>query len=101
MAKYALIDGTFVNSVVVANSEEGLGVMAQLFEVIDVTAIVPQPSKDWSYEGGIFYPPKLSDAAKAMWDGKTFTDPNIIDAEVVEETLAIEEAPATSSRKRK
>lgn len=54
MAKYALIDGTIVNSVVVANSEEGLGVMAQLFEVIDVTAIVPQPSKDWSYEGGIF-----------------------------------------------
>lgn len=101
MAKYALIDGTLVNSVVVADSEEGLGVMASLFEVIDVTALVPQPSKDWTYEGGIFYPPKLTDAAKALWDGKTFTDPNIIDAEVVEETPAIEETSATSSRKRK
>ncbi len=77
--KFALIDGTDVNSVAVANSEGDLGVMAQLFEVIDVTSVTPQPSKGWTYEGGIFYPPKLSEAAKAMWDGQTFKDPNIID----------------------
>ena len=98
--KYALIDGTEVNSVVVADSEAGLGVMAQLFEVIDVTASVPQPSKGWTYEGGIFFPPKLTDATKALWDGQTFKDPNIIDAEVVEEEAPAIEAPASSRKKK-
>ena len=101
MAKYALIDATIVDSVVVASSEESLGVLAQIFGVIDVTSVVPQPSKGWTYENGIFYPPKLTEAAKALWNGTSFEDPNIIDAEVVEETPAIEETTATSSRKRK
>lgn len=103
MAKYALIDGTNVSQVAVADSEEGLGVLAQLFETVDVTSLVPQPSKGWTYEGGIFYPPKLSDSAKSLWNGAGFTDPNIIDAEVVEEKAAIE-APAeetSTTRKKK
>lgn len=99
MAKYALIDGNEVNQVIVAENEEGLGVLGELFPSIDVTYLTPQPSKGWTYEGGIFYPPKLQPSAKALWDGTTFTNSEIIDAEVIEETPAIEEK--TSTRKKK
>jgi len=99
MAKYALIDGNEVNQVIVAANEEGLGVLGDLFPAIEISHLTPQPSKGWTYEGGIFYPPRLQASAKALWDGTNFTNSEIIDAAVVEETLAIEEKPSTRKKK--
>jgi hypothetical protein len=99
MAKYALLDGNEITQVLVADNEDGLGVMGQLFETIDITHITPQPSKGWTYEGGVFYPARLQPSAKALWDGTTFTNSEIIDAEVVEEAPAVE-APTTTRKKK-
>ena len=99
MAKYALIDGNEINQVIVAENEEGLGVLGELFPAMDISHLTPQPSKGWTLEDGIFYPPRLQPSAKALWNGTTFTDSEVIDAEVVEETPAIEEK--TSTRKKK
>jgi len=99
MAKYALLDGNQVTQVLVADNEDGLGVIGQLFQSIDITYVTPQPSKGWTLEDGVFYPPRLQPSAKALWNGTTFTDSEIIDAEVVEEAPAVE-APTTTRKKK-
>jgi hypothetical protein len=91
MAKYALIDNTKVHHVIVADTEEAIGVMAQLFDIVDVTHLVPQPAQGWSVENGVFYPPMTAEAKK-LWNGTGFDDANIIDAEVIDAEV-IEETP--------
>lgn len=97
MAKYALIDGTKVSQVIVADSEDAIGVMGQLFDVVDVTHLVPQPAAKWSYENGVFYP-QMTVEAKKLWNGTSFEDPNVIDAEVIEEEVKEIEAPAKGKK---
>jgi len=97
MAKYALIDGTKVAQVVVADSEEAIGVMGQLFDVVDVTWLTPQPAQNWSVENGVFYPPMTAEAKK-LWNGAGFDDPNVVDAEVIEEEVKEIEAPAKGKK---
>lgn len=97
MAKYALIDGIKVAQVIVADNEDALGVMGQLFDVVDVTHLVPQPAQKWTLENGVFYPP-MNTAFKALWNGTGFDDPNVIDAEVIEEDTKEIEAPAKGKK---
>lgn len=85
MAKFALVSEADVVNVVVADSVEQVGVMADLFTVVDVTLNDPQPSVGWTYANNVFYPPKLDDAVRAKWNGATFDTDDVIDAEVVEE----------------
>lgn len=80
MAKFALISGVDVVNVVVSDSEEGLGNMTELFDAVEISTNVVTPSRGWTYEGGTFYPPKISDAAKAVWNGSGFDSSLSIEA---------------------
>jgi hypothetical protein len=73
MAQYALVLNGKVENFVVADSEAALGEMAFIYEhIVDVTSNEPQPGRGWSYDGTMFYPPKIDDVAKALWTGTGF-----------------------------
>lgn len=80
MAKFALISGVDVVNVVVSDTEEGLGNMTELFEVVEVSTNIVTPSRGWTYEGGMFFPPKITDEAKAVWNGSGFDSSLSIEA---------------------
>lgn len=83
MAKFALISGVDVVNVVVSDSEEQLGVVAELFDVVEVTYNAIVPSTGWTYENGTFFPPKLADDVKPKWNGAGFDYDDVVDAEEV------------------
>lgn len=74
MAKYALIDNDKITQVQVADDIDALGVFAQLFEVVDITGLTPEPSRGWTRENGTWCPPGVPDAAKALWNGTGFDE---------------------------
>jgi hypothetical protein len=104
MAQYVLLSGTRVVNAVIANSPDEIGPFALLFEAVDVTNLNPQPSVGWTLESGMWYPPMLTDEAKALWNGTSFdssgSDEEIIDAEIIEKAKEIE-APTTDPEKGK
>lgn len=72
MAKYALVDGDRITQVQVAESEDALGPLALLFEVVQIDGLDPEPSRDWERVNGVFCPPGVPEAAKALWNGVGF-----------------------------
>jgi hypothetical protein len=73
MAKYALLSNGKVSDLVVADTEALVGPLASLYDVVDVTILDPQPSIGWTFEGGVWFPPKLTVDAKALWTANGFT----------------------------
>lgn len=89
MAKYALVDDGIITQVMVANSENDLGTLGQLFEVVNIDGLNPEPSRGWSRQNGAWLPPTTPEAAKALWNGVGFDDPDAPKAvEAAEETPA-------------
>lgn len=76
MAKYAFIDGDIITQVMVANSEDDLGTLGQLFEVVNIDGLDPEPSRGWSRHNGGWLPPSVPEASKALWNGAGFDDPD-------------------------
>jgi hypothetical protein len=89
MAQYALLDGENVIQVLVADNEASLGVMGQIYETVDVTHTVPQPSRGWKLKAGVWTPPGILPNREHLWNGINFDDDNIIDAEEIEPTKAL------------
>lgn len=75
MAKYAFVDNDIITQVMVANSEADLGTLGQLFEVVNIDGLEPEPSRGWTRANGVWFPPTLPEAAKALWNGAGFDDP--------------------------
>jgi len=76
MAKYAFVDNDIITQVMVADSEAGLGALGQLFEVVNIDGLDPEPSRGWSRHNGAWLPPSVPEAAKALWNGAGFDDPD-------------------------
>lgn len=99
MAQYALVINNKVSNFVVADSEEALGEVAFIYDaVVDVTSMDPQPGNGWSYEGGVFYPPKIDDATKALWTGTGFSAVEDVEAAAAAEEESVK--AVTSSKKK-
>ena len=81
MATYALISGNSVVNVVVADTEADLGVMANIYDVKNISGLNPQPSKGWVVSGDTYIPPKVGAAAAANWHGAGFNAPDSSDSE--------------------
>jgi hypothetical protein len=93
MAKFAFVDGDIITQVMVANSEADLGTLGQLFEVVNIDGLDPEPSRGWSRHDNGWLPPSVPDAAKALWNGAGFDDAAAIEeAEVVEEEKTTKKA---------
>jgi hypothetical protein len=60
----------------VANSEADLGALGQLFEVVNIDGLDPEPSRGWSRHNGGWLPPSVPEASKALWNGAGFDDPD-------------------------
>jgi hypothetical protein len=98
MAKYAFVDNDIITQVMVANSEADLGALGQLFEVVNIDGLDPEPSRDWTRANGVWFPPTLPESAKPLWNGAGFDDPDApkeVEAPVEEE----EEKPAKKASK--
>jgi hypothetical protein len=76
MAKYAFVDGDIITQVMVANSEDDLGTLGQLFEVVNIDGLNPEPSRGWTRANGAWLPPTTPETAKALWNGAGFDDPD-------------------------
>lgn len=98
MAVYVLLSDTKVINTVVAETVDKIGPLADLYEVVDVTNFRLQPNNGWSRENGIWYPPGLSDEAKAIWTNDGFPVEDIIDAEVVEKPKEISNTKSNSKK---
>jgi hypothetical protein len=101
MAVYALLSGSKVVNTVVADTASNIGPLADLYEVVDVTNFRIQPNNGWGREDGIWYPPGLSDEAKALWTNDGFPAAaveEIIEAEVVEKPKAISNTKTDSKK---
>ena len=85
MAKYALVDGDRITQVQVADSEDALGPLALLFEVVQIDGLDPEPSRDWERVNGVWCPPGLPEDAKALWNGAGFEDAAALEAPADEE----------------
>jgi hypothetical protein len=99
MAKYAFVDNDIITQVMVANSEADLGTLGQLFEVVNIDGLDPEPSRDWTRANGVWFPPTLPEAAKPLWNGAGFDDPDApkeVEAPAEEEE---EEKPAKKASK--
>lgn len=96
MAKYAFIDNGVITQVMVAESEADLGTLGQLFETLKIDGLDPEPSRGWSRHGDTWLPPSVPDAAKALWNGAGFDDP---EAPKEVEAPVAEEAPAKKASK--
>ena len=96
MRKYAIMDGFNVMSFT-ESTEEDFKIEGHV--IIDVTDIEPQPSIGWTYWNGTWSPsPIWIHTSQGIEHGfisgiQLHEDPNIIDAEVVEDTKAIEDTP--------
>lgn len=88
MAYFALLDGNKVVNVLVADSVAALGEAGLIYTPVDVTQEAIRPSVDWTLENGIWYPNTLSEASRPLWTASGFV--TAIDAEVIEETPAVE-----------
>lgn len=98
MAKYAFVDNDIITQVMVANSEADLGALGQLFEVVNIDGLDPEPSRDWTRANGVWFPPTLPESAKSLWNGAGFDDPDApkeVEAPAEEE----EEKPAKKASK--
>jgi len=80
MAKYALVDNNRITQVQVAESEDALGPLALLFEVVQIDGLDPEPSRDWERVNGTWCPPGVPEAAKALWNGTGFEGVEAIEA---------------------
>lgn len=96
MAKYAFVDNNIITQVMVADSEAGLGTLGQLFEVVNIDGLEPEPSRGWERHNGAWVPPNVPEAAKALWNGAGFDDPDAVKEE--EEAVVVEEAPAKKGK---
>jgi hypothetical protein len=96
MAKYAFVDNDIITQVMVADSEAGLGALGQLFEVVNIDGLDPEPSRGWSRHDNGWLPPSVPEAAKALWNGTGFDDSAAV---VEEEAEVVEEAPAKKASK--
>ena len=85
MAKYALVDGDRITQVQVAENEDALGPLALLFEVVQIDGLDPEPSRDWERVNGVWCPPGVPEAAKALWDGVGFNGAEAIEAPAEED----------------
>lgn len=85
MAKYALVDGDRITQVQVAESEDALGPLALLFEVVQIDGLDPEPSRDWERVNGVWCPPGVPEAAKELWDGTGFNGTEAIEAPAEED----------------
>jgi hypothetical protein len=72
MAKYALVDDNLITQVQVAESEDALGPLALLFEVVQIDGLNPEPARGWERVNGFWCPPGVPEAAKALWNGTGF-----------------------------
>lgn len=97
MAKYAFVDGDIITQVMVANSEADLGTLGQLFEVVNIDGLEPEPSRGWTRHNGGWLPPSVPEAAKALWNGSGFDDSAAVE-EVVEEEVVVEEPAKKASK---
>ena len=91
MAKYAFVDGDVITQVMVANSVADLGTLGQLFEVVNIDGLEPEPSRGWTRHDNGWLPPSVPEAAKALWNGSGFDDteaPKEVEAPVAEEAPA-------------
>lgn len=88
MAKYALVDGDRITQVQVAESEDALGPLALLFEVVQIDGLDPEPARDWERVNGVWAPPGVPEAAKALWNGVGFEGAAEIEAPEEEEAPA-------------
>lgn len=95
MAKYALVDNEKITQVQVADDIDALGPLGLLFEVVQIDGMNPEPSRGWERVNGVFCPPNVPEAAKALWNGAGFDDANAIEAPAEEEE---EEAPAKKGK---
>jgi hypothetical protein len=98
MAKYAFVDGDLITQVMVAASEDDLGTLGQLFEVVNIDGLDPEPSRGWSRHNGGWLPPSVPEASKALWNGTGFDDPDApkaVEASAEED----EEKPAKKASK--
>lgn len=98
MAKYAFVDNDIITQVMVANSEADLGTLGQLFEVVNIDGLDPEPSRDWTRANGVWFPPTLPEAAKPLWNGAGFDDPDA-PKEVEAPSEEEEEKPAKKASK--
>lgn len=99
MAQYALVLNNKVANFVVADSEASLGETAFIYDsVVDVSSMDPMPGRGWSYEGGVFYPPKIDDAAKALWNGAGFSE--VADAQAAADAEEASVKAVTSTKKK-
>jgi hypothetical protein len=80
MAKYALVDNDKITQVQVADSVDSLGALGQVFEVVDVTGLEPEPSRGWERHNGAWLPPSVPEAAKALWNGAGFDEAKVVEA---------------------
>ena len=85
MAKYALVDNNLITQVQVAESEDALGPLALLFEVVQIDGLNPEPARDWERVNGTWCPPGVPEAAKALWNGTGFEGAAAIEAPEEEE----------------
>ena len=97
MAKYAFVDNDIITQVMVANSEADLGALGQLFEVVNIDGLDPEPSRDWTRANGVWFPPTLPESAKPLWNGAGFDDPDA--PKEVEAPSEEEEKPAKKASK--
>jgi len=97
MAKYAFVDSDIITQVMVAASEDDLGTLGQLFEVVNIDGLDPEPSRGWTRANGVWFPPTIPEAAKALWNGAGFDDPDAPKA--VEAPAEEEEKPAKKASK--
>ena len=72
MAKYALVDNNLITQVQVAESEDALGPLALLFEVVQIDGLDPEPAREWERVNGVWCPPGVPEAAKALWNRSGF-----------------------------
>jgi len=75
MAKYALVDNDKITQVQVADDIDALGPLGLLFEVVQIDGLEPEPSRGWERHNGAWLPPAVPDAAKDLWNGAGFDDP--------------------------
>lgn len=94
MAKFALLDNHIVTQVMVAETEADLGTLGLLFETVKVDGLEPEPARGWELIDGVWHPPVLTDAAKALWNGAGFDDP-----EAPKEVEAPKEEAKTDAKK--
>lgn len=85
MAKYALVDNNLITQVQVAESEDALGPLALLFEVVQIDGLNPEPARDWERVNGTWCPPGVPEAAKALRNGTGFEGAAAIEAPEEEE----------------